>query len=67
MQVAHPAASLCDVHMLTRTSVGLAQGARGPVHAVLSENWAVYHYWSIANRRFEVCFALACAATTHES
>ena len=34
--------------------IDLAQGARGPVHTALSENWAVYHYWSTANRRFEV-------------
>lgn len=35
---------------------GAAQGASGPVHAVMAENWLVYHYWSAANLRFQVCF-----------
>lgn len=30
------------------------QGAKGPAQAVLSENWAVYSYYSTANQRFEI-------------
>lgn len=30
------------------------QGAKGPVNVVLSENWAVYSYYSTANARHEV-------------
>ncbi|KAK9816030.1 hypothetical protein WJX74_010737, partial [Apatococcus lobatus] len=30
------------------------KGARGPVKAVLCENWAIYQYWSITNHRFEM-------------
>ena len=30
------------------------QGARGPVHAVLSEHWVVYHFWSLAHHRYEM-------------
>jgi hypothetical protein len=30
------------------------QRATGPVHAVLSENAAVYHFWSSEARRWEV-------------
>ncbi|KAK9804018.1 hypothetical protein WJX73_002264 [Symbiochloris irregularis] len=30
------------------------QDARGPVHAVLCENWAVYHFWSVAQHRHEM-------------
>lgn len=30
------------------------QGARGPVHAVLCEHWAVYHYWNAAQHRWQV-------------
>lgn len=29
------------------------QGANGPVHTVLSENWVVYTYWSRAAHRFQ--------------
>ena len=29
------------------------QGANGPVHAVLAENWVVYTYWSAAAHRFQ--------------
>ena len=32
----------------------LVQGAKGPVEAVLSENWVVYSYYSIVNQRFEI-------------
>ncbi len=31
----------------------MRQGANGPVHAVLAENWVVYTYWSAASHRFE--------------
>ncbi|KAK9825151.1 hypothetical protein WJX81_005905 [Elliptochloris bilobata] len=31
----------------------LHAGASGPVHAVMAENWLVYHYWSSANVRFQ--------------
>lgn len=30
------------------------QNARGPVHAVVSENWAVYHFWSVKAARWQV-------------
>eukprot|EP00245_Coleochaete_scutata_P017709 TRINITY_DN8832_c0_g2_i1.p1 TRINITY_DN8832_c0_g2~~TRINITY_DN8832_c0_g2_i1.p1 ORF type:complete len:1022 (-),score=187.79 TRINITY_DN8832_c0_g2_i1:311-3376(-) len=30
------------------------QGMQGPVHAVLSENWIVYHYFNSRMHRFEV-------------
>ncbi|XP_062179551.1 uncharacterized protein LOC133884219 isoform X2 [Phragmites australis] len=29
-------------------------GARGPVHAVVSENWVVYHYFNLRAHRFEM-------------
>ncbi|RLN30089.1 ER membrane protein complex subunit 1 [Panicum miliaceum] len=29
-------------------------GAQGPVHAVLSENWVVYHYFNLRAHRFEM-------------
>ena len=29
--------------------------ARGPVHAILSENWAVYSLWSASAHRYELC------------
>ncbi len=29
------------------------QGANGPVHAVMAENWAVYTYWSRTAHRFQ--------------
>lgn len=32
----------------------VVQGAKGPVKAVLSENWVVYSYYSIVNQRFEI-------------
>ena len=35
---------------MTLFAMAIMQGARGPVHAVLCENWAVYHYWSTANQ-----------------
>ena len=38
------------VIMLTK----LLQGARGPVAGVWSENWVIYSYYSISNRRIEV-------------
>lgn len=30
------------------------QGATGPVHAVLSENMAAYHFWSVDTHRWQV-------------
>lgn len=30
------------------------QDARGPVQAVLCENWAVYHFWSTSSQRHEM-------------
>ena len=30
------------------------QGARGPARALLSENWAVYSYYSSLNQRYEL-------------
>ena len=43
------------MNMPRYTENGLVlQGARGPVKAVLCENWAIYQYWSITNHRFEV-------------
>lgn len=30
------------------------QGAGGPVHAMISENWVVYQYWSINAARFQM-------------
>uniref|UniRef100_A0A8R7JY39 ER membrane protein complex subunit 1 n=2 Tax=Triticum urartu TaxID=4572 RepID=A0A8R7JY39_TRIUA len=29
-------------------------GAQGPVHAVVSENWVVYHYFNLRAHRFEI-------------
>jgi hypothetical protein len=29
------------------------QGANGPVHAVIAENWVVYTYWSRTAHRFQ--------------
>ena len=29
------------------------QGANGPVHAVMAENWVVYTYWSRIAHRFQ--------------
>ena len=29
------------------------QGANGPVHAVMAENWVVYTYWSRVAHRFQ--------------
>lgn len=29
-------------------------GAQGPVHAVLSENWVVYHYFNLRAHRYEI-------------
>ena len=31
-----------------------SQGATGPVHAVLSENMAAYHYWSVDAHRWQM-------------
>ena len=28
--------------------------SRGPVHAVLCDNWVVYHYWNIRAARYEM-------------
>ncbi len=39
---------------LTAGRARARQGAGGPVHAVMAENWLVYHYWSSANARFQV-------------
>ncbi|KAJ4794493.1 ER membrane protein complex subunit 1 [Rhynchospora pubera] len=30
------------------------QGAQGPVHAVVSENWVVYHYFNLRAHRYEM-------------
>ncbi len=30
------------------------QGASGPVHAVLSENMATYHFWSVEAHRWQM-------------
>lgn len=30
------------------------QGAQGPIHAVMSENWVVYHYFNLRAHRFEM-------------
>ena len=35
-------------------STRCVQGATGPVHAVLSENMAAYHFWSTEAHRWEV-------------
>ena len=44
-------AQCCLPALLTRQG---EQAARGPVHATLCENWAVYHFWSLAHHRFEM-------------
>eukprot|EP00210_Caulerpa_lentillifera_P003252 g3104.t1 len=28
--------------------------AKGPVHGVISQHWAAYHYWSTVNQRFQI-------------
>ncbi|KAJ0962597.1 hypothetical protein J5N97_027719 [Dioscorea zingiberensis] len=30
------------------------QGAQGPIHAVVSENWVVYHYFNLRAHRYEM-------------
>ncbi|OAY79607.1 ER membrane protein complex subunit 1 [Ananas comosus] len=30
------------------------QGAQGPVHAVVSENWVIYHYFNLRAHRYEM-------------
>lgn len=35
-------------------AVPCLQGATGPVHAVLSENMAAYHFWSVDAHRWQV-------------
>ncbi|CAD7698977.1 unnamed protein product [Ostreobium quekettii] len=30
------------------------RGARGPVKAVFSQHWIVYHYWSLKNQRYQM-------------
>lgn len=30
------------------------QGAQGPIHAVISENWVVYHYFNLRAHRYEM-------------
>ncbi|KAJ8485685.1 hypothetical protein OPV22_018170 [Ensete ventricosum] len=30
------------------------QGAQGPIHAVMSENWVVYHYFNLRAHRYEM-------------
>jgi hypothetical protein len=29
-------------------------GAAGPVHGIVSENWAAYHYWSVEMERWQI-------------
>ncbi|GFS44909.1 catalytics [Actinidia rufa] len=35
-------------------------GARGPVHAILSENWVVYHYFNLKAHRYEMSVIEIC-------
>ena len=32
----------------------MLQGCRGPVHAQFVENWVAYHYFDVANHRWEM-------------
>ncbi|CAK9207129.1 unnamed protein product [Sphagnum troendelagicum] len=36
------------LHRVTHPSM------QGPVHAVLSENWVVYHYFNLPNHQYEM-------------
>ena len=37
-------------------------GGRGPAHAALAENWAVYSFWNVAAQRVELCSLVRRAA-----
>jgi hypothetical protein len=42
------------LRMTARPSAPCLQGACGPVHAVLSENMAAYHFWGVEAHRWQV-------------
>lgn len=42
------------------------QGAHGPVHAVLCEHWAVYHYWFAPDNRWQVSVVELYDASQHD-
>lgn len=56
---ATPDESLLVVHLVDTVTGRILHrmshsGAQGPVHAVLSENWVVYHYFNLRAHRYEI-------------